>query len=308
LAHSVESRARGLKARSITLFIFGGVSTLSGDAPRPSTEFVVAVVGPLTSFAISGLAFVVTAVLPAGSAAAAVADYLAVVNLLLGAFNLIPGFPLDGGRVFRSIIWKATGSVRRGTEIAAGVGRLVAYGFFAWGFISVLDGDLGGIWIVLVGWFLESAARSSLEESRLAPLLAGAHVRDFMTPDDASVDAGTTVAALIEEHLLPANRSAMPVTDDGRLVGMVTLGDIRNLAPEARATTKVGEVMGGRGGLVSVKPGDSLKDAIAAMSSGEFEQVPVVEGGRLLAVLTRADLLRQIQLRDVLETAGGARS
>jgi Zn-dependent protease/CBS domain-containing protein len=308
LAHSVVARARGLEAKSITLFIFGGVSTLSGDSPRASTEFLIAVVGPLTSFAISGVAFLVNAVLPAGSAAGAVSGYLAIINLYLGGFNLIPGFPLDGGRVFRAIIWKLTGSMLRATEIAVAVGRLVAYGFFAWGFITVINGDLSGIWIVFIGWFLESAARSSLAESRLAPLIAGAHVRDFVTPDTTAVDADITVARLIDEHLLPGNRRAVPVVSDDRLVGMVTLGDIRRLAPELRATTKVREVMGGSAGLVTVRPSDSLKDALAAVSGGEFEQVPVVDDGRLVGVLTRADLLRQIQLRDVLETGGGAKA
>ncbi|MGH2406524.1 MAG: site-2 protease family protein [Candidatus Limnocylindrales bacterium] len=308
LAHSLVARSRGLDAKSITLFIFGGVSTLSGDSPRASTEFFIAVVGPLTSFAISGVAFVVNAALPADSAAGAVTGYLAVVNLLLGGFNLIPGFPLDGGRVFRAIIWKLTGSQQRGTQIAVAVGRLVAYGFFAWGFISVIKGDLGGIWIVFIGWFLENAARSSLAESRLAPLIAGAHVRDFVTPDTTAVDADLTVARLIDEHLLPGNRRAMPVIEDGRLVGMVTLGDIRHLAPELRATTKVRDVMGGHDGLVTVRPGDSLKDALSTVSGGGFEQIPVVEDGRLIGVLTRADLLRQIQLRDALETGGGAKA
>jgi Zn-dependent protease len=307
LAHSIVARARGLEARSITLFIFGGVSSLSGEAPRPSTEFLVAVVGPLTSFAIAALSFGVAAVLPLRSPAGAVAGYLAVVNLLLGAFNLIPGFPLDGGRVFRAIVWNVTGSLRRGTEVAVAVGRLVAYGFFAWGFVSVLGGDLGGIWIVALGWFLENAASSSLAASRLEPLLAGARVRDFVTQDASAVGPETTVAELIDEHFLPGNRRAMPVVAEGRLMGMVTLGDIRHVAPERRATTPVGEVMGGGAGLVTVRPEDSLKDALAALTGGEFEQVPVVDGGRLVAVLTRADLIRQIQLRDVLDVIRATR-
>ncbi|MDQ3871829.1 MAG: site-2 protease family protein, partial [Chloroflexota bacterium] len=162
LAHSFTAKAKGLEARSITLFIFGGVSNLGGEAKQPSTEFLVAVVGPLTSFAIALVTFLVGSASAPGSIVAAVAAYLTVINLLLGVFNLIPGFPLDGGRVFRSIVWNATGSLRRGTEVAVVVSRFIAYGFLVWGFLRLLSGDLiGGLWIAAIGWFLENAAGAS---------------------------------------------------------------------------------------------------------------------------------------------------
>ncbi len=302
LAHSIVAIRRGLEARSITLFIFGGVSSLAGEAPRPSTEFVVAIVGPLTSFAIAALSFVVASVLALDPRLDAVAEYLAIVNSLLGAFNLIPGFPLDGGRVLRAIAWNVTGSIRRGTEIAVAAGRFVAYGFMVWGFARVFAGDfLGGIWIMAIGWFLESAASTSLSQVKVEPLLAGARVGEFVAPDTSAVGPDTTVAELIDDHLLPRNRRAMPVVDDGRLVGMVTIGDIRHVPPEQRAATRVGTVMGGREGVVTVRPQDSLKTALAALGHGDYEQVPVVDDGRVVGVLTRADLLRQVQLREVLD-------
>ena len=168
LAHSLVAKAQGLDARSITLFIFGGVSNLSSESPRPFVEFLVAVVGPLSSFAIAGLAYLGALASPAGSAPESVLGYLALVNVLLGAFNLIPGFPLDGGRVFRSIVWQATGSLVRATEIAAAAGTLVAYGFFVWGFIRVMNGELlAGIWIAAIGWFLQNAAAASVQQVRV---------------------------------------------------------------------------------------------------------------------------------------------
>ncbi len=301
LAHSLVARAQGLDARSITLFIFGGVSNLGGESPRPRVEFLVAIVGPLSSFAIAGLALIGAQITPPGSAAHAVLSYLAIVNGLLGLFNLIPGFPLDGGRVLRSIVWQATGSLRRATEIAGAAGTIVAYGFLVWGFVQVLNGELlGGIWIAAIGWFLQMASAASVQQVRLEEALRGTRVSDIVRPDPATVPPNLSVADLIEDYLLPQNRRAMPVAQDGRLLGIVTLGDIREVPLDRRATTPVGSVMGGREGVVTVAPGASLGAALEALGRGDYEQVPVVENGRLVGMLTRADLLRQFQLRETL--------
>jgi Zn-dependent protease len=301
LAHSLVARAQGLDARSITLFIFGGVSNLGGESPRPRVEFLVAIVGPLSSFAIAGLALMGALAAPPGSAADAVLSYLAIVNGLLGVFNLIPGFPLDGGRVLRSIVWQATGSLRRATEVAGAAGTIVAYGFLVWGFVQVLNGELlGGIWIAAIGWFLQMASAASVQQVRLEEALRGTRVSDIVRPDPATVPPSLSVADLIEDYLLPQNRRAMPVAEEGRLLGIVTLGDIREVPLDRRATTPVDSVMGGREGVVTVAPGASLGAALEALGRGDYEQVPVVESGRLVGMLTRADLLRQFQLRETL--------
>lgn len=301
LAHSLVARARGMEARSITLFIFGGVSQLGGESPRPSTEFVVAIVGPLTSFLLAGLAAIVAYALPGSPYVLAVASYLALVNALLGAFNLIPGYPLDGGRVLRAIAWNVTGSMRRGTEIAGIAGQLVAYGFLVWGFWQVLTGNVfNGIWIAVIGWFLQGAAGSSVQQVRLQERLRGARVADVMRPDVTSVPPGATVSQLIDGYLMPGNRRAVPVVLGDRLLGMVTVGDVRSVPTERRPYTFVSEVMGGREGVVTARPQDPLADAVEAMSRGDFEQIPVVDDGRLVGVLSRADVLRQIQLRETL--------
>jgi Zn-dependent protease len=301
LAHSLVARAQGLEARSITLFIFGGVSNLGGESPRPGVEFVVSVVGPLSSFAIAALAWFGASVAPAGSATEAVLSYLALVNGALGLFNLIPGFPLDGGRVLRSIVWQATGSLRRATEVAAAAGTLVAYGFLVWGFIQVLNGEfLSGIWIAAIGWFLQSASVASVQQVRLEEALRGTRVAEIVRQDSSAVAPEIPVADLIEDYFLPQNRRAMPVAEDGRLLGIVTLGDIREVPPDRRATTSVGSVMGGRDGVVTVTPSASLAAALEALGRGDYEQVPVVDNGRLVGMLTRADVLRQFQLRETL--------
>jgi Zn-dependent protease len=304
LAHSFVARAQGLDARSITLFIFGGVSNLGGESPRPGVEFLVAIVGPLSSFAIAGLAWLGAAAAPSGSAVEAVLAYLALVNGVLGLFNLIPGFPLDGGRVLRSIIWRATGSLRRATELAAAAGTIVAYGFLVWGFVLVLGGDLlRGIWTAAIGWFLQSASTASVQQVRLEEALRGTRVGEIVRRDPTSVRPDLSVADLIEDYFLPQNRRAMPVADNGRLVGIVTLGDIREVPPDRRAATPVGSVMGGRDGLVTVSPGSSLAAALEALGRGDYEQVPVVDNGSLVGMLTRADVLRQFMLREALGLA-----
>src|SRR5437867_3426990 len=158
LAHSFVARRRGIPVHSITLFLFGGVSNLTAESKNPGTEFQIAIVGPLTSAMLGALAFVI-AILPIDERIKLVFDYLAFVNLALAVFNLVPGFPLDGGRVFRSIVWRATGSVRRATEVAAFVGQLVGYGFILWGLYNFFNGDvLGGLWMAAIGWFLQGAA------------------------------------------------------------------------------------------------------------------------------------------------------
>jgi Zn-dependent protease/CBS domain-containing protein len=307
LAHSLVAKSRGLQVRSITLFIFGGVSNLAGEAKNPSTEFVIAVVGPLTSFVIAAVAFVIDAVVPASAAELhAVLSYLVYINVALGLFNLIPGFPLDGGRVFRALAWSLTGSLRRGTEIAAFVGQLVAYGLLLIGFYLILvQGELiQGIYFAAIGWFLQSAANSSLQQVLVEQRLRGARVADVVEPDTTGVAPDVPVATLIEDYFMRGNRRAVPVVSDGRLVGMVTVGDVKEVPRDRWPTISVGEVMGGRDRVVSVSSRDTLQRALEALAAGDFEQVPVVDDGRLVGVVTRADIVRQLQLREALDLEG----
>ena len=301
LSHSFVARARGLQVDSITLFIFGGVSNLTTEPRDARTEFLVAVVGPIASFVIGAVALGIT-VLLTDERLAALFGYLAVVNGLLGGFNLIPGFPLDGGRVLRSIAWGITHSLRRATEIAVGAGQIVGGLFILWGIVQVFSGNLvNGLWIAAIGWFLQNAASSSLRQVVLEERLRDVPVHAVMNPDTTSVLPGTTVAELIEQHFLARNRRAMPVTDNGRLVGIVTLGDISQVPVEARERTTVAEVMGGRDGLVTVRPTDTLDHAIEALSRGDLEQVPVLDGRELVGMLSRASVMRQLQIRETLD-------
>lgn len=300
LAHSLVARMLGIEAASITLFIFGGVSSLRSDAPRASTEFLIAIVGPLTSFGLAAACLLLAAAL-GDSRVAALFGYLALINGLLGLFNLIPGFPLDGGRVLRAVVWQLTGSMRRGLEVAVGAGQLVGYAFMVWGVLQVLGGDaFNGIWIAVIGWFLQGAGAAQLQQVRFGQRLTGVSVRDVMRPDTSAIAPNGSVADLIEDYLVPGNRRAVPVVAEDRLVGMVALSDIQAIAPQERASTRVVDVMGGRAGVTTARPDAPLADALTAMLAGDFEQLPVVEDGRLVGVLSRADIIRQIQLREAL--------
>lgn len=302
LAHSFMAKARGLEARSITLFVFGGVSNLGGEAKKPSTEFLVAIVGPLASFVLAGVSMLVV-IAVADVRVNVIAQYLVFINVVLGLFNLVPGFPLDGGRVLRAILWTATGSIRRATEGAAAVGKLVAYGLFGLGvYMFLVEGNvISGLWLGAIGWFLHNAASTSVAqlvfESRLRRVRAG----DVVRRDELSVAPGLSIAELIDDYLLPRNRRAMPVVDNGRLVGIVTISDVAQVPPAQRGEVSVSQVMGGRDGLVTVDAGARVQDAVERLAEHDFEQVPVLEDGRLIGMITRADVMRQLQLREALD-------
>jgi CBS domain-containing protein len=238
-----------------------------------------------------------------------VLSYLAIINALLAVFNLIPGYPLDGGRVLRAIAWNVTGSLRRGTEIAVTVGKIVAYGFLAFGFLQVLGGNLlGGIWIAAIGWFISTAADSSLDQVRMEQRLAGLRVADIKLRNPAPVSPSTSVAEVIEEHMVRGGRRAVAVVEGTRLVGIVTLTDVREVPPEDRAQRTVRDVMGGRDDLVVLSPRDSVRKALESLVSGDYEQAPVVEDGQLVGMLTRADIVRHLQIREALDLEGRDRA
>jgi Zn-dependent protease/CBS domain-containing protein len=306
LAHSLVAKRKGLGVKSITLFIFGGVSNLTGEAKNPSTEFTIAIVGPLTSLAIAAVVYVVDSVFSLPPAVDAVLSYLVYINVALGLFNLVPGFPLDGGRVLRAIAWTSTGSLRRGTEIAAFVGQLVAWGLLLFGAyqILVVGEFLNGIWIGAIGWFLQNAAQTSLQQVLMEQRLRGARVADVVEPDPTVVSPNTSVRELIEEYVLRGNRRAVPVARDGQIIGMVTLRDVQHVPKEEWDTTRVVDVMGGRDGVVTVSSRSTLQAALEALAKGDYEQVPVVDDGRLVGVVSRADIVRQIQLREALDVEG----
>jgi Zn-dependent protease len=310
MAHSLVAQARGLPVSSITLFIFGGVSNLSKEPEKPGHEFVMAIVGPLTSLALAGV-FWLLSLLPLGKETylTAIVDYLALINLYLAGFNLLPGFPLDGGRVLRSIIWKTTGNLVRATDIAAIIGRIFGWGFIALGvFLFFWTGDfLSAIWIAIIGFFLTNAAETSRQDVTIREHLSGVRVEQVMELNIETISPHMSVAELVRDMFLLKRRRAVPVAENDRVIGMVSISDVRTLPQDAWATTTVERIMT-REPLHAVKPDDDLNTAMQAIAQYDLNQVPVLNQGKLVGILSRANVINFLQLKRELGMKGGSDS
>jgi Zn-dependent protease/predicted transcriptional regulator len=299
LAHSLVARMRGLSVKSITLFIFGGVSNIEQEPTSPGIEFQMAFVGPLVSLLIGGIAFLLSLPLRGvNSPLTAILSYLAITNVLLGIFNLIPGFPLDGGRVLRSIIWEATGSLQSATRVATIVGQVIAYLFIFWGIWLFFGGNvLNGIWIGFIGWFLLTSAQSANSQSMLQSMFRGVTVGEVMNPTPITVPANISLQELVDNYFLPRGlRSALVIQDD-QLAGLITLGDIRHVPREQWGQVLVGHVMIPLDRLHVVSPQQNLNDVLPLMVSRDVNQLPVMENGRLVGVVSRDAIMRYLEVR-----------
>jgi Zn-dependent protease len=317
LAHSLVARSRGLSVSSITLFILGGVSNLAEEPENPGVEFAMAIVGPLSSIALGFIFWIIwylitkTWVLPVFSVnipaskqtmGLAIVGFLAYTNIILAIFNLLPGFPLDGGRVFRSIIWRTTGNLYRATNIASIVGRVFGWGFIALGVVLAIFtqfGFLNGLWFVFVGWFLNSAADNSRSEVTLREHLTGVLVEKVMEKDVESVRPDTMIDYLVQTIFIQKRKRAVPVVDGDNLVGVVTISDIKGLPQDKWPITPVLQVMH-RAPIHALKPEDDLNTAMKLIAQYDLNQVPVLNQGKLVGMLTRADVINYLQLSQEL--------
>lgn len=317
LAHSLVARSRGLSVSSITLFILGGVSNLAEEPENPGVEFAMAIVGPLSSIALGFIFWIIwylitkTWVLPVFSVnipaskqtmGLAIVGFLAYTNIILAIFNLLPGFPLDGGRVFRSIIWRTTGNLYRATNIASIVGRVFGWGFIALGVVLAIFtqfGFLNGLWFVFVGWFLNSAADNSRSEVTLREHLTGVLVEKVMEKDVESVRPDTMIDYLVQTIFIQKRKRAVPVVDGDNLVGVVTISDIKGIPQEKWPITPVLQVMH-RAPIHALKPEDDLNTAMKLIAQYDLNQVPVLNQGKLVGMLTRADVINYLQLSQEL--------
>ena len=300
LSHALVARRFGITVRDITLFVFGGAATLEGDARTPRQEALIAFAGPASSLLLGG-AFYALALLTGLEQVAAVLGWLAFINLSLGVFNLIPGFPMDGGRLLRALLWRLRGDQFAATRNAATVGRLFGYLLIGLGAYIAFDGGVfNGIWLALIGWFISSAAESSVAQMSVQRMLRGVKVRDVMEPEPASVTPNETVADLVNERLMRGeDRSFLVRHDDGGLAGIVTLSDIRRVTPDNWPMARVTDIMTRYADLAMVGPDEELERALDVLQEREVNQVPVVDGDRrtVLGLLTRAGILRLVDTR-----------
>ena len=309
LGHSLVATARGLRVENITLFIFGGISSIAQEATSARDEFLVAVVGPVISLLLAAVFWVIAQATPAASAVNALAGYLAFTNLLLGLFNIVPGFPLDGGRVLRSIVWALTGDMARATRVASYVGQVFAFLLIAWGVVQVLGGDLfGGLWIAFIGWFLNTGAEGSRQQLAVRSVLDGVPVTTVMDASPAVASPGLSVRDFVMEHALRRGHRALPVVEDGRLIGIVSVADARHVEQDAWGATPVSAVMT-RMPLKTLPPEADLAAAMELMVENSIHQVPIVRDGTLVGMVSRADVMRYMKLGPTLQPrdAAGAR-
>jgi Zn-dependent protease len=304
LSHALVARARRLPVRSITLFALGGIAHIEKEAGSAKTEFWMGIAGPIASLAI-GIACVAAAgamgwnFAEGGSApVAAVLGWLGSINVLLAVFNLIPGYPLDGGRVLRAILWGISGDVDRATRHAATVGQVVAATFIVVGLLRFLGGaGVGGLWLAFIGWFLLDAARASYAEVALTASLRGVRAGDVMTRDCETVSAGTALDVFVDLLLRSGRRCFVVTRDHGGIVGLITPQEVRRVDRSTWPEVRVGDAMRPLQGLRTVSPETPVTEALKIMIREDVNQLPVIAGGRLEGVLTRGHVLRLIQTR-----------
>ena len=300
-SHALVARRFGLKVAGITLFIFGGATSIESDSRSPREEALIALAGPVASLVI-GAALLGIAALVDSREAGAVLWWLGVINVVLGVFNLVPGYPMDGGRVLRAILWRLRGDPNTATRQAAIVGRVVGYLMVAGGIYWALRSrDIGsGLWLALVGWFLATAAEATMQQAGVERSLSGVRVRDAMDAAPAAVSPNESVADLVSERMLRGDdRSFMVRHDDGGLAGMVTLGDVKRLPRDAWADARVTDIMTRFGDLATIGPDEPLADALRLLQEREVGQLPVMapEDRSPLGIVTRRGILRLIEAR-----------
>lgn len=308
LAHSVVAQSWGLKVKAITLFALGGVSQIESEAPNAKSEFWIAIAGPLTSLLLGGIFLAIAWFAgwrpgtepPAPTMA--VLLWLGYINVGLAVFNMIPGYPLDGGRVLRSIIWWISHSMEKATKWASYVGQAVAFLFILRGIWQFFHGaGFQALWIAFIGWFLLDASRSSFAQVELVSALRGRRVADVMDRECVSVESHLSLQDFVEEYLLRTGKRCFVVVQGGYLVGLVTPADVRAIPRERWPQTSVQSVMRPLRDLRTVSPETPAMDALEIMGREDLNQLPVVSGGKLEGMFSRSHILNFLRAHSELQ-------
>jgi Zn-dependent protease/CBS domain-containing protein len=304
LSHAMVAKARGIPIHKITLFLLGGVAQIEKEASDASTEFWMAIVGPITSgvlgAALLALAWIAgwglwTAPTTPGTA---ILVWLGYINLALGAFNMIPGFPLDGGRVLHAILWWIMDDAERSTRAAARTGQVIAVLFIGYGIVEFFQGaGLGGLWLAFIGWFLLQAASASYLQVQTGTLLRGLRVRDLMSKECGTVSPALSLQEFVHEYLLKTGQRCFVVVQDGRLLGMITPKEVREVPPDAWPQTSVNGAMRRADKIHFVSPDMPAKEALEIMGREDVNQLPVMADGRLQGMVTRSHIVQVLRTR-----------
>lgn len=304
LSHALVAKLRGLPVRSITLFALGGIAQIEKEAADAKTEFWMGIIGPITSFVIGVVCLLITIALGwtppdfPQRPLPAMLMWLGLINIGLAIFNMIPGFPLDGGRVLRGIIWWITGNAKRATTIAARVGQFIAFAMIVYGVFQFFRGTgINGLWMAFIGWFLLSASRESYAQMVISEGLRGLLVGDVMSRDFPVVDAYTNLQTFAEENLTRTGRRFWVVTLNGQPEGIITPTEISAVQRNRWPYTTVADVMRPLDATRTVKPNTPVTEALEVMAQQDLNQLPVVSDKGLAGLISRAHILQLIQTR-----------
>lgn len=302
LSHAVVARSEGLPVPRITLFIFGGMAHLTREPAGPQAEFRIAAIGPLSSFVLAGLFWALSqATTGLGDIVSRTLWYLAVANLILAVFNLVPGFPLDGGRVLRAWLWNRWNDLRRATAVVARIGRGTGTALILLGILEVLVGAIvGGLWMVFIGLFLRQAAESGYKMTALQELLRDVSVAEIMRTDPVEVSEDLTLDRLVGDYFYRYRFSSFPVTRGERLAGLVHINQVKEVPQERWAATRVSDVMTPDGEVATVVPEEGAFEAFRRMTQSGRQKIPVTQGGRLVGMLTARDILELFRIKSDL--------
>ncbi|UCE97996.1 MAG: site-2 protease family protein [Dehalococcoidia bacterium] len=304
LMHSVVAIASGIPVKSITLFIFGGVSQITEEPTNPKIELKIAIAGPLTSIILGGFFWAIFYFVPGSlEYIIAVSFWLGLINIMLGAFNLLPGFPLDGGRVLRSLLWWRTGNLRRATRWASNAGRGISFLFIFGGIWLIFQGPewwFNGLWLAFIGWFLGNAAVGSYRQLTLQQMLQGHEVNEAMTRSCINIQPNITLDELVSEYILPTGNQCFVVVDRGNIQGLITLKEIKEIPRVKWAKKQASEVMVPLTELRQVSPHEDLARVMKMLTEEEINQLPVVEDEKIIGMISRENMLTFINLRDKL--------
>jgi Zn-dependent protease/predicted transcriptional regulator len=301
MSHSLVARRKGTSVERITLFLFGGMAQIEKEPETPYSEFIMAIAGPAASFVVAAIFGVIWFFAKNIALVREPVGYLAIINIVLGVFNILPGYPLDGGRILRSIIWKTTGNLERATFIASTTGRVIGFVIMAVGIFFIFMGNfLNGIWLAFIGWFIQSSAQMGYRQLIFETSIKGIKVRDVMNENIVNVTKDINIQDLVDDYFMKYRFGRFPVIEDEktqRFIGVISLHDIKGVSKEEWPEVKVGDIVKSVSESEKVDMSMEISDAIKKMGKNDLGHLVVVSGDKLRGIITKSDVMRFIKIR-----------
>jgi Zn-dependent protease/predicted transcriptional regulator len=300
LSHSLVSKSLGIDVKTITLFIFGGIAQMDEEPDNPIKELKIAIAGPAMSillFAVFSVVAYLAGMMGSSNIVQGTLGYVGSINLILALFNLVPAFPMDGGRVLRAIIWHVKGDLTFATRIASSMGDMFGYFLIFLGLYWAFSGDVvNGIWFVFIGWFIKNLSESSYQNMLMNDMFTKIHIREFMTEDVVSIERSTSVEKVIREYFYKYKYNSFPVVQGEEVKGIINIERLKDVDRDRRAQTPVGEIAIPIEEKYKVDPKCSVKTAMDKIFSNDLGRVLVIEDGKLLGIISRTDILNYIRV------------